>query len=115
MFNVLEKIKQQSKSYLLYKQNLDNCLTTILLRKQKQSYRNTIASAINVVYAQNCKTYYFVRLKKELKTLKQVTKQLQAKTIKNSTFLSKAQTVMDEIDKKCEFSMEGSLPIYRVI
>jgi len=93
MFNVLEKIEQQSESYLLHKRDLNDCLTTISLRKQKQSYRNTITSAVDVIYARNCKAYYFVRLKKELETLKRVTKQLQTKIVKNSTFLSKAQTI----------------------
>jgi len=72
---------------------LDDCLATISLRKQKQSYCNTMTSAIDVVYARDCKAHYFVRLKKELKTPKRVAKRLQTKIIKNSTFLSKAQAV----------------------
>ena len=64
-----------------------------MLRKQKQSYCNIITSVVDIVYAQNCRAYYFVRLKKELETLKQVIKQLQTKIVKNSIFLSKAQIV----------------------
>jgi len=87
---VLDEIEQQLEIFTLHKRDLNNCLTIISFRKQKYSYRNTIASAINVVYAQDCKTHYLVRLKKELKTLKRATKRLQAKIVKNSTFLSQA-------------------------
>jgi len=85
---VLNKIEQQLEIFTLYKCDLNDCLATIFFRKQKHSYRNTIASAIDVVYVRNCKTYYLIQLKKELKTLKRATKQLQAKIVKNSTFLS---------------------------
>jgi len=91
MFNVLNKIEQQSKIFTLYKYDLNNCLTIIFLCKQKQSYCNTIASAIDIIYVRDCKAYYLIQLKKELKILEQAIKQLQAKIVKNSIFLLQAQ------------------------
>jgi len=87
---VLNEIEQQSKIFTLHKCDLNNYLTIISFRKQKYSYRNIVASAIDIVYVRNCKAYYLVQLKKELETLKRATKQLQAKVVKNSTFLSQA-------------------------
>jgi len=91
MFNVLEGVEQQSESYLLHKRDLDDCLAATSLRKQKQSHRNTVASAVGVVYARDCRAHYSVRLKKELETLERVAKRLQAKAVKDPTFLPKAQ------------------------
>ncbi len=69
---------------------MNNCLATILLQKQKQSYCNIIISIVDVVYAQDCRAYYLIKLKKKLEILEQTTKQLQTKIVKNSIFLSKA-------------------------